>query len=130
MSFNKEILEIFPNINTASDLYQEALDSLVGTEFWYAEGNSRGKGRVESNSWWLVALASPRVPAHGLSNTARQKLLSLGNLVHQVFKAAKSINENVLHEMPVAEVIHNALPKASNVYFSRTVDMEVRSSIF
>ena len=127
MSFNKEILEIFPNINTASDLYQEALDSMVGTEFWYAEGNSRGKGTVESNSWWL---ASPRVSAHGLSNTARQKLLSLGNLVHQVFKAAKSINENVLHEMPVPEVIRNALPKASNVYFSRTVDMEVRSLIF
>lgn len=84
----------------------------MGTEFWYAEGNSRGKGRVESNSWWL---ASPRVPAHGLSNTARQKLLSLGNLVHQVFKAAKSINENVLHEMPVPEVIHNALPKSARV---------------
>ncbi|KAJ8448353.1 hypothetical protein Cgig2_021981 [Carnegiea gigantea] len=89
-----------PALQKLDSILIEALDSMVGTEFWYAEGNSRGKGTVESNSWWL---ASPRVPAHGLSNTARQKLLSLGNLVHQVFKAAKSINENVLHEMPVPE---------------------------
>ncbi|GLT64437.1 hypothetical protein SLA2020_369320 [Shorea laevis] len=51
----------------------ETLDSMVNTEFWYAEG---------------------------------------GRVVHQVFKAAKSINENVLLEIPVPAIIKDALPKS------------------
>lgn len=100
--------------NCGFDMHQEFLDSMVGTEFWYAEGNSRKEGRGgssrQSKRWWLP---SPRVPAAGLSETARKKLLSQGNMVHQVFKAAKAINENVLLEMPVPKDIQDALPKAS-----------------
>ena len=86
----------------------------MGTEFWYEEGNSRREGRGgserQSKRWWLP---SPRVPAGGLSEAARKKLLSKGNVVLQVFKAAKSINENVLNDMAVPTVIQDALPKAS-----------------
>jgi len=38
-------------------------------------------------------------------------LLHQERVVHQVFKAAKSINENVLLEMPVQAIIQDALFK-------------------
>ncbi|KAL2902193.1 Rop guanine nucleotide exchange factor 14 [Bienertia sinuspersici] len=73
----------------------QKIDSMLIVEFWYAEGNSRKDGNGgsarQSKRWWLPF---PRVPAGGLTETARKKLLSQGNMVHQVFKAAKSINEN------------------------------------
>ncbi|CAO2820065.1 unnamed protein product [Amaranthus hypochondriacus] len=102
-----------PALQKIDSMLIEFLDSMVGTEFWYAEGNSRKEGRGgssrQSKRWWLP---SPRVPAAGLSETARKKLLSQGNMVHQVFKAAKAINENVLLEMPVPKDIQDALPKS------------------
>lgn len=89
----------------------------MNTEFWYAEGGSRAEGRStsvkQSKRWWLP---SPQVPKTGLSDTGRKKLLHQGRVVHQVFKAAKSINENVLLEMPVPKIIKDALPKVMNMY--------------
>lgn len=91
---------------------------MVKTEFWYAEGGSRAEGRntseKQSKRWWLP---SPQVPKSGLSDTERKKLLNKGRVVHQVYKAAKSINENVLLEMPVPTIIKDALPKVINLYF-------------
>jgi hypothetical protein len=55
--------------------------------------------------------SSTKVLKTGLSDTERKKLLHQGRVVHQVFKAAKSINENVLHEMPMPTIIQDALPK-------------------
>ncbi|XP_021736039.1 rop guanine nucleotide exchange factor 14-like [Chenopodium quinoa] len=102
-----------PALQKIDSMLIEFLNSMVETEFWYAEGNSRKDGRGgserQSRRWWLP---SPRVPAGGLSETARKKLLSQGNMVHQVFKAAKSINENILLEMPVPKGIQDALPKS------------------
>lgn len=84
----------------------------MNTEFWYAEGGSRAEGRTssarQSKRWWLP---SPQVPTKGLSDSERKKLLHQGRVVHQVFKAAKSINENILLEMPVPSIIKDALPK-------------------
>ncbi|KAK9276911.1 hypothetical protein L1049_006448 [Liquidambar formosana] len=89
------------------------LDSMVDTEFWYAEGGSHAEGRSrsprQSKRWWLP---SPQVPTNGLSDTQRKKLLYQGKVVHQVFKAAKSINENVLLEMTIPTVIRDTLPKS------------------
>lgn len=92
----------------------------MNTEFWYAEVGSRAEGRNksarESKRWWLPL---PHVPTAGLSETGRKKLLCQAKVVYQVFKAAKSINENVLLEMPVPSIIKDALPKVSitcNIY--------------
>ncbi|KAK3006455.1 hypothetical protein RJ639_015693 [Escallonia herrerae] len=105
-----------PALQKLDSMLVEMLDSMVATEFWYAEGGSRAEGRSKSASrskrWWLP---SPRVPISGLSDIERKKLLDQGKLVYQVFKAAKSINESVLLEMPVPTVIREALPKASNL---------------
>ncbi|KAK6137208.1 hypothetical protein DH2020_029045 [Rehmannia glutinosa] len=92
---------------------EETLDSMVDTEFWYAEVGSRAEGRSrsagQSMRWWLP---SPRVPTVGLSDIERKRLLHQGKLIYQVFKAAKAINENVLVEMPIPTTIKDALPKS------------------
>ncbi|XP_068635707.1 rop guanine nucleotide exchange factor 14-like isoform X2 [Aristolochia californica] len=85
------------------------LDSMVDTEFWYAEGGSRAEGRRQNMKWWLP---SPRVPRCGLSSTERRKLGYRGKYVHQVLKAARSINQHVLLEMPVPSLVSDALPKS------------------
>lgn len=94
---------------------------MVDTEFGYVEGGSRGEGRSrtprQSRRWWLP---SPQVPATGLSDTAKNKLLNQGRVVHQVFKAARTIKESVLLEMPVPTIIKDALPKVLN-FFSLSV---------
>ncbi|WOG81357.1 hypothetical protein DCAR_0100503 [Daucus carota subsp. sativus] len=90
-----------PALQKLDSMLIETLDSMVDTEFWYAEGGSRAEGRSggarQSIRWWLP---SPQVPMAGLSDYERKKLLNQGKLVHQVFKAAKAINKNVLLEMP------------------------------
>ncbi|ONI05607.1 hypothetical protein PRUPE_5G015000 [Prunus persica] len=102
-----------PALQKLDSMLIETLESMVNTEFWYAEGGSRAEGRNkvsrQSKRWWLPA---PQVQATGLSDTAKQKLLNQGRVVHQVFKAARSINESVLLEMPVPTVVRDALPKS------------------
>ncbi|XP_019445181.1 PREDICTED: rop guanine nucleotide exchange factor 14-like isoform X2 [Lupinus angustifolius] len=103
-----------PALQKLDSMLIEALDSMVKTEFWYAEGGSQAEGRsttstCPSKRWWLP---SPQVPRTGLSDTERKRLLHHGRVVSQVFKAAKSINENVLLEMPVPANIKDALEKS------------------
>ncbi|XP_042491830.1 rop guanine nucleotide exchange factor 14 isoform X2 [Macadamia integrifolia] len=102
-----------PALQKLDSMLIELLDSMVNTEFWYAEGGSRAEGRSsserQSRRWWLP---SPRVPMTGLSVTGRKKLIYQGKVVEQMFKATKSINENVLLEMPVPTFIKDALPKS------------------
>lgn len=101
---------------------------MVDTEFWYAEGGSRAEGRARSMSqskrWWLP---SPQVPTKGLSEPERKKLLHQAKVVHQVFKAARAINENVLLEMPVPTIIREAFAKASKLNFENTLNLELHN---
>ncbi|KAK4486272.1 hypothetical protein RD792_008942 [Penstemon davidsonii] len=102
-----------PALRKLDSMLIETLDSMIGTEFWYAEVGSRAEGRSksagQSKRWWLP---SPVVPKIGLSDIERKRLLHHGKLVYQVFKAAKSINENVLDEIAVPAIIKDALPKS------------------
>lgn len=102
-----------PALQKLDSMLIETLDSMVSTEFWYDEGGSRAEGRStsvrKSRKWWLPL---PQVPTRGLSDLEKKKLLNQGKVVHQVFKAAKSINETVLLEMPVPTIIKDALPKS------------------
>ncbi|GFP81545.1 rop guanine nucleotide exchange factor 14 [Phtheirospermum japonicum] len=105
-----------PALRKLDSMLIEMLDSMVDTEFWYAEVGSRAEGRSrnagQSMRWWLP---SPRVPTVGLSDIERKRLLHKGKLIYQVFKAAKSINENVLAEMPIPTTVKDALPKSGKV---------------
>ncbi|KZV19782.1 rop guanine nucleotide exchange factor 14 [Dorcoceras hygrometricum] len=102
-----------PALQKLDSMLTETLDSMVDTEFWYSELGSQAEETSKSfgqskRSW----LSSPKVPSSGLSDMERKRLLHQGRLVYQVFKAAKSINENVLAEMPVPAVIKEALHKS------------------
>lgn len=94
---------------------------MVTKEFWYIEGGSRAEGRSKGDrphkQWWLP---SPQVPSSGLSDSGRKKLMHQGRVIHQVLKAAKTINENVLLEMPVPTIIKDALPKVNRLDCPRT----------
>jgi hypothetical protein len=95
---------------------QEVMDSMVDTEYWYEESGSRADGRGkdkgpwQSKKWWLP---TPCVPEIGLSQSQRKRLVFQAKLVLQILKAAKSINEQVIFQMPIPEAVMNALPKAS-----------------
>ncbi|XP_039029963.1 rop guanine nucleotide exchange factor 14-like [Hibiscus syriacus] len=102
-----------PALQKLDSMLIETLESMVNTEFCYAEVESKAKGRSkragECKRWWLPL---PQVPKTGLSDTEKKKLQCKGKVVYQVFKAARSINENVLLEMPIPSMIRDALPKS------------------
>lgn len=104
-----------PALQKLDSMLIDVLDSMVETEFWYVEGGSRDDGQSRgggirtSKRWWLP---SPRVPEYGLSPTQRKRLGVRAKLVNQVLKAARSINEEVLLQMPIPEAITDALPKS------------------
>ncbi|XP_010538326.1 PREDICTED: rop guanine nucleotide exchange factor 14 isoform X1 [Tarenaya hassleriana] len=102
-----------PALQKLDSMLIGTLDSMVNTEFWYDEVGRRAEGKNkstrESKRWWLPL---PQVPRPGLSDSGRKELLDKGKVVYQVFKAAKSINENVLLEMPVPTIIRDAIPKS------------------
>ncbi|KAI4312936.1 hypothetical protein MLD38_037721 [Melastoma candidum] len=108
-----DVLVNLPALQKLDSLLIETLDSVVGNEFWYADGCSQteglGKTERKSKKWWLP---SPQVPKNGLSDAGRKKLMSQARIVYQVLKAAKSINESVLDEMPMPTIIKDALPKS------------------
>lgn len=101
-----------PALQKLDSMLIDTLDSMAKTEFWYMEGGTHAEGRAsnveQGRRWWLP---SPRVPTAGMSDTERKKLLYQSKMVLQVYKAAKSINENILLEMPVPTVIRDAIPK-------------------
>ncbi|KAJ6944814.1 hypothetical protein NC652_009993 [Populus alba x Populus x berolinensis] len=102
-----------PALQKLDSMLTDTLDSMVNTEFWYSEVGGRAEGRTksakESKRWWLHL---PQVPTNGLSDSGRTKLRNQSKVVYQVFKAAKSINETILLEMPVPTIIKDALPKS------------------
>ncbi|XP_024986701.1 rop guanine nucleotide exchange factor 14-like [Cynara cardunculus var. scolymus] len=102
-----------PALRKLDSMLLETLDAMTITEFWYEEGGCQAEGRIksvkQSKRWWLP---TPRVPVGGLSDGERKKLLNQAKLVHQIFKAAKSINEAILLEMPIPTIIGEALPKS------------------
>ncbi|KAJ3707110.1 hypothetical protein LUZ61_010815 [Rhynchospora tenuis] len=100
-----------PALQKLDSMLIEVLDSMIGTEFWYEEcGNKAGQdGQRQSKRWWLP---SPRVPETGLSEYERKKIIFQAKVVHQVLKAAKSINEQVLLQMPLPPTVTDALPKS------------------
>ncbi|CAK7355907.1 unnamed protein product [Dovyalis caffra] len=102
-----------PALQKLDSMLIETLDSMVSTEFWYSEVGSRAEGRTksakQSKRWWLPL---PQVPTTGLSDSGRKKLLNQSKVVYQVFKAAKSINETILLDMPVPTIIKDALQKS------------------
>ncbi|KAL8244644.1 hypothetical protein R6Q59_010902 [Mikania micrantha] len=101
-----------PALLKLDSMLLETLDTMTNTGFWYEEDNqAEGKSKsVKEGKRW--GLPIPHVPIGGLSGEERKKLLYQAKIVHQIFKAAKSINEHILLEMPLPKIIGEALPKS------------------
>ncbi|PWA98936.1 RHO guanyl-nucleotide exchange factor 14 [Artemisia annua] len=87
-----------PALRKLDSMLLETLDAMTNTEFWYEEAQGN--------------YPKPQVPVGGLSDGERKKLIKQARLIHQVFKAAKSINETILLEMPIPKIIGEAIPKS------------------
>ncbi|KAG2676291.1 hypothetical protein I3760_12G046100 [Carya illinoinensis] len=98
-----------PALQKLDSMLIETLDSMVNTEFWYAEGGSQAEGRSnsarQSKRWWLP---SPQVPTKGLSDTERKKLLhqgrvsgkaSLGEELYKVLSGESGSPEEMLNSL-------------------------------
>lgn len=86
---------------------------MTNNGFWYEEVRQvegKSKSVKEGKRWWLP---KPHAPVGGLSDEERKKLINQAKKVHQIFKAAKSINETILLEMPIPNIIGEALPKVT-----------------
>nr|XP_043635765.1 rop guanine nucleotide exchange factor 14-like [Erigeron canadensis]XP_043636467.1 rop guanine nucleotide exchange factor 14-like [Erigeron canadensis] len=99
-----------PALRKLDSMLLETLDAMTNMEFWYEDAKGKNRGIEESKTWWLP---TPQVPIGGLSDGERKKLLNQAKLVHQIFKAAKAINETILLEMPIPNIISEALPKSA-----------------
>ncbi|CAA6672080.1 unnamed protein product [Spirodela intermedia] len=115
-----------PALQKLDSILVEVLDSMVETEFWYAEGRSRtaekaaqggggGGGGRPGKRWWL--------PSPG------KKLGFQGKCVYQVMKAVKSINEQILLQIPLPDAIRDALPKSGKVGMGEDLERLVSSEL-
>ncbi|CAN1347353.1 Rop guanine nucleotide exchange factor 12 [Linum perenne] len=81
------------------------------SEFTYvsrdAPDSEKGSKRKEEK-WWLPTV---KVPANGLSESARRFIQIQKDSVNQVLKAAMAINAQVLSEMEIPESYIESLPK-------------------
>ncbi|CAN1775130.1 Rop guanine nucleotide exchange factor 12 [Linum perenne] len=85
------------------------------SEFTYvsrdAPDSEKGSKRKEEK-WWLPTV---KVPANGLSESARRFIQIQKDSVNQVLKAAMAINAQVLSEMEIPESYIESLPKNGRI---------------
>jgi len=72
------------------------------------DSNQDGGRKKNDDKWWLP---TPKVPADGLSDSARKFLHYQKDCVNQVLKAAMAINAQILSEIEIPECYIDSLPK-------------------
>ncbi|KAI3801273.1 hypothetical protein L1987_29377 [Smallanthus sonchifolius] len=108
-----------PALRKLDNMLLEILDSFQKMEFWYVDqgiqaletDGSSSFGKVvprQKEKWWLPV---PRVPAGGLSESARKNLQNKRDSTNQILKAAMAINSITLADIDVPESFLEALPK-------------------
>ncbi|KAI7750456.1 hypothetical protein M8C21_028927, partial [Ambrosia artemisiifolia] len=113
------------------------LDGFHDSEFCYVD-----RGSVERHSsgslsdsplvqyeekWWLPF---PKVPPNGLSENTVRRLQQCRECSNQIFKAAASINSNVLSQMEVPDIYLETLPKSAKVCLGETLHRYITTAQF
>lgn len=107
-----------PSLKKLDAMLVNMLDGFHDSEFCYVD---RGLVEKQSNGsqsdspliqyeekWWLPF---PKVPSKGLSENTMMRLQQCRECSNQIFKAAASINSNVLAQMEVPKAYIESLPK-------------------
>lgn len=107
-----------PSLKKLDVMLVTMLDGFHDSEFCYvdrstAEGHSNGSQSDSplvqyEEKWWLPF---PKVPTNGLSDNTVRRLKQCRECSNQIFKAAASINSNVLAQMEVPDIYLETLPK-------------------
>ncbi|CAN1239342.1 Rop guanine nucleotide exchange factor 12 [Linum grandiflorum] len=124
-----DLLMNIPALRKLDAMLIDCLDNFKEqSEFTYvsrdAPDSEKGSKRKEEK-WWLPTV---KVPANGLSESARKFIQTQKDSVNQVLKAAMAINAQVLSEMEIPETYIESLPKngraslGDSVYRSITVE--------
>ncbi|KAJ0900618.1 putative PRONE domain, Rop guanine nucleotide exchange factor [Helianthus annuus] len=112
------------------------LDGFHDSEFCYVDRGSVGHSNgSQSDSllvqyeekWWLPF---PKVPPNGLSENTVRRLQQCRECSNQIFKAASSINSNVLSQMEVPDVYLETLPKSAKVCLGETLHRYITTAQF
>ncbi|KAH7682460.1 PRONE domain-containing protein [Dioscorea alata] len=101
-------------------------------EFWYASRDDNGDAQNQQNQrrddkWWLPTV---KVPQEGLSEVTRKWLKYQKELVNQVFKAAMTINAQVLAEMSVPDTYIESLPKNGRSSLGDAIYKSIKADMF
>ncbi|XP_039125266.1 LOW QUALITY PROTEIN: rop guanine nucleotide exchange factor 9-like [Dioscorea cayenensis subsp. rotundata] len=101
-------------------------------EFWYASRDDNGDAQNQKNQrrddkWWLPTV---KVPQEGLSESTRKWLKHQKELVNQVFKAAMTINAQVLAEMSVPDTYIESLPKNGRSSLGDALYKSIKADMF
>ncbi|KAI3730303.1 hypothetical protein L1987_61472 [Smallanthus sonchifolius] len=113
------------------------LDGFHDSEFCYVDRGSaeRHSNGSQSDSplvqyeekWWLPF---PKVPSNGLSENTVRRLQQCRECSNQIFKAAASVNSNVLSQMEVPNIYLETLPKSAKVCLGETLHRYITTSQF
>ncbi|KOM44515.1 hypothetical protein LR48_Vigan05g212000 [Vigna angularis] len=132
LSVTDYVVEMVPSQQKSKDgtNMEECLDNFKDqTEFYYVSKDSDDSDpdskKKNDDKWWLP---TPKVPADGLSESARKFLHYQKDCVNQVLKAAMAINAQILSEIEIPESYIDSLPKngraslGDSIYRSITVE--------
>ncbi|CAN1775134.1 Rop guanine nucleotide exchange factor 12 [Linum perenne] len=111
-----DLLMNIPALRKLDAMLIDCLDNFKEqSEFTYvsrdAPDSEKGSKRKEEK-WWLPTV---KVPANGLSESARRFIQIQKDSVNQVLKAAMAINAQVLSEMEIPESYIESLPKNGRI---------------
>ncbi|XP_076934753.1 rop guanine nucleotide exchange factor 1-like [Bidens hawaiensis] len=126
-----------PSLKKLDMMLVTMLDGFHDSEFCYVdrstvEGHSNGSQSDSplvqyEEKWWLPF---PKVPSNGLSDNTGRRLKQCRECSNQIFKAAASINSNVLSQMEVPDIYLETLPKSAKVCLGETLHRYITTAQF
>lgn len=129
-----------PTLRKLDAMLVSMLDGFHESEFCYVDRGlvvSDRDRNVERTSdspliqyeekWWLPF---PKVPAKGLAENTVRRLQQCRDCSNQIFKAAASINGNVLSQMEVPKAYLESLPKSAKACLGETLHHYITTAQF
>ncbi|KAJ9553889.1 hypothetical protein OSB04_017934 [Centaurea solstitialis] len=114
-----------PALRKLDAMLVSMLDGFHESEFATSDSDSPLVQYEEK--WWLPF---PKVPAKGLAESTVRRLQQCRDCSNQIFKAAASINGNVLSQMEVPKAYFESLPKSAKACLGETLHHYITTAQF